>query len=604
MSRLTVVARKRRTYDDDQIKDLKDQIAILKSYTEQLEHGTQIGAQNALEFKSLDNEADAGNEHGSESGEGDYCDSAGDISPSAPRGVADLDGRLPHAVDELSRLLWTTHIGREGETSFQGPSGNFSFQQPSVSRATFLAGVVDDTDADPMAQYYIHNADIKQDLATSFMEHINTYHFFVDKDFDQTLLFDPQNPLPLQFLHAAILAAGSCYTRNASSATAGRAFATFAESVALECCREHPSDQVISGLAILSWMKLSLEENHMGWMYNAMAASLVIHLGLHYPLAINLDKTQTERAPFKAAKQRIFWSVCLMDRIATVMLGRNCAIPWRRIRVAFPDLVEQDKGREVETIFALQCQLSFLFDKYMDQIYAFDFDDKDPSSQLQLLMGARDALFRFQDEMSEHCPMRAPDAPSGACLLHTWFHMSMMLIHRPFLGVSHADSVRRVAFRATTTAATSCTRVLRNMTKTLDLSKMPFYLVHHVLTTAISHLINATSLDDRMRRTSANGLKTCLEVLDLLKGTWHARASHAVVAIQEIAHRWHVVAALPINFSEPLPGGAAHSTELNGNQDDLNMQFLAECENIDGFALPSLEFGGLDPFLELNDTFW
>jgi hypothetical protein len=562
-----------------------------------LESNAEASTLGDLEEKSIEHGAVFEEENDDASGEGEDCDLADSSHIPSSRSAADVDGRLPHAVDELSRLLWTTHIGKEGEASFQGPSGSFAFQQPTASRRDNVTELPDAGHADPMAQHYIHDADIKHGLASAFHEHVNAYHHFVDASFDQKALFDPKNPLPLQFLHATVLAAGSCYTENASAVAAGDAFTAFAESIALECCREHPSDQVISGLAILSWLKLSREENHMGWMYNSMAASLVIHLGLHFPFPAGTTNTQSTREPLEGTKSRTFWSVSILDRMATLMLGRNCAIPWRRIKVPFPEICEQAEGRENETAFALQCRLSYLFDKYMDQIYTFDFDDQDPHSQLQLLMSARDALLGFQTRMNECCPMlvsiTSRSKPSAAaCLLYTSYYMSMILIHRPFLGVSHTETVRRVAFRTMTTAANASTKVLRNLMphhSPETISKMPFPLVHHVLTTVVSHLINATSSDDRMRRTSASGLRTCLKALELLEGTWRARASRAIAAIQELANRWHVVTALPINFSEPLVGSVANMDELGRSQDDFVFQGLGQYGNIDGFVIPAFD---------------
>jgi hypothetical protein len=570
-----------------------------------LESNAEASTLGDLEEKSIEHGAAFEDENDGASGDGEDYDLADSSHTHPSRSAADVDGRLPHAVDELSRLLWTTQIGKEGEASFQGPSGSFAFQQPTATRRDNVTELPDAGHADPMAQHYIHNVNIKQGLAAAFTEHINTYHHFVGASFDQKALFDPKNPLPLQFLHATVLAAGSCYTENASAVAAGDALTAFAESIALECCREHPSDQVISGLAILSWLKLSREENHMGWVYNSMAASLVIHLGLHFPFPAGATNTQSTREPLEGTKSRTFWSVSILDRMATLMLGRNCAIPWRRIKIPFPEICEQAEGRENETAFALQCRLSYLFDKYMDQIYTFDFDDQDPHSQLQLLMSARDALLGFQTHMNECCPMPASTTsnskPSAAaCLLYTSYYMSMILIHRPFLSVSHTDTVRRVAFRTMTTAANASTKVLRNLMhyhSPETISKMPFPLVHHVLTTAVSHLINATSSDDRLRRTSASGLRTCLKALELLEGTWRARAPRAIAAIQELANRWHVVTALPINFSEPLVGSVVANTDgLGRGQEDFVFQGLGEYGNIDGFVIPAFDLSEPDGF--------
>jgi hypothetical protein len=217
-------------------------------------------------------------------------------------------------------------------------------------------------------------------------------------------------------------------------------------------------------------------------------------------------------------------------------------------------------------------------------------------------MSARDALLGFQTHMNECCPMPASTTSNSnpnaaACLLYTLYYMSMILIHRPFLGVSQTDTVRRVAFRTMTTASNASTKVLRNLMHYHSpeiISKMPFPLVHHVLTTAVSHLINATSSDDRLRRTSASGLRTCLKALELLEGTWRARASRAIAAIQELANRWHVVTALPINFSEPLVGSVANMDELGRGQDDFVFQGLGQYGNIDGFVIPAFDLSEPD----------
>jgi hypothetical protein len=182
---------------------------------------------------------------GNEVGSAHSFGRTGDSHTNVPHDAFETGRRLPDAIDELSSLLWTTHIGVEGETSFQGPSGNFSRQQPSNRSRT---SVDNSAEQDPMVQKYIHDMGFKKSMATTFMEYVNKYHFFVDEGFDQTAIFNPGDPFPVQFLHSTILAAGSCYTTEPAAASAGNAFANFAERIALECCKKHPSHQVIGGM--------------------------------------------------------------------------------------------------------------------------------------------------------------------------------------------------------------------------------------------------------------------------------------------------------------------------------------------------------------------
>ena len=112
--RLTLTSRKRKPHDDDQIKALEDQIAILKSYARHLQSNAEASTLGDLEDKSIEHEASVQDENDGASGEGEYDGLADSSCTPTSRSAADLDGRLPHAVDELSRLLWTTHIGKEG----------------------------------------------------------------------------------------------------------------------------------------------------------------------------------------------------------------------------------------------------------------------------------------------------------------------------------------------------------------------------------------------------------------------------------------------------------------------------------------------------------
>jgi hypothetical protein len=90
-----------------------------------------------------------------------------------------------------------------------------------------------------------------------------------------------QLDLPEQLLLSAILAAGARPVGQPDSCHAGRIYASYAESLALTCCKDSPSLNVIRALSIMSWYEISLDRVNTGWLYNSMAAALAVHLGLH-----------------------------------------------------------------------------------------------------------------------------------------------------------------------------------------------------------------------------------------------------------------------------------------------------------------------------------
>lgn len=472
--------------------------------------------------------------------------------------------RLPSAIDEISNMLWTLQVGDGGQTSFQGPSGNLCFPQSTEQKSGTQHVRADAPYLDVTRQNWVHDPGLNQSLVDLYMEHVNPYHFFIEDLPNVAMLTESDTPLQLRFLQATILAAGALYANDAQTVLAGQAFEVYAENIALKCCRDCPSLGVLRGLAILSWLELSHGNDNMGWMYNCMAASLALHLGLHVIGLSELQGSQAISLESRLSRIRAFWSFFLLDRMATSLLGRNCALPWRRVRVPALDL--GGPLIEAERAFTLQCRLWYLHDQYMDQIYAFEFVDLDVSGQSKLLLNARDALLTFRTTIVEQFPINAQEPNKHACLLHLSYQMSLTLIHRPFLRESHDRQTRHLALRSITASADAFARLIKILKRSFDISRMPFFLVHHVLTAAVSHLFNATTSSPRLRRMSVSGVRVCIEALEELRKTWQVRASHAIHVVQELAARWKVVSALPIHLSYPLQAGPVCPVDTMPNE--------------------------------------
>jgi hypothetical protein len=280
---------------------------------------------------------------------------------------------LPSAVDEIGAMMWKVQIGEEGETSFIGPSGNFCFSSANTksthdclpSKDTITSS--DSTNSD----FHLNNPATVNCLCNLFSVYLNPFHQFVEASTLINLPSQSPNDLSFDFLRSAVCAAGACFADRSDLREVGESFALHAENIALRCCRLYPNLITIQALTILCWRGLSLEHENMAWLYNSMAASLCIHLGLHVGSLEHLNDTSGR---LKASNEqqslriRTLWQFFLIDRISTSLLGRQCTLPWRRIKTPFLDSTFTFTPSQEIIAFDHQCKLWFLHDRYMDQM--------------------------------------------------------------------------------------------------------------------------------------------------------------------------------------------------------------------------------------------
>jgi hypothetical protein len=74
-----------------------------------------------------------------------------------------------------------------------------------------------------------------------------------------------------------------------------------------------------------------------------------------------------------------------------------------------------------------------------------------------------------------------------------------------------------MAVQSLPASAGSITSLLREYRKFGFLPTAPFFVVHHVLTAAIMHLLSTTSSDDNLRRRSIHRFRECIGALEDMK---------------------------------------------------------------------------------------
>ncbi|KAF5644494.1 Nudix hydrolase [Fusarium sp. NRRL 52700] len=499
----------RKQRESELVSSLEDQVLALKDYVRKLE--AACGYANLPNFSpnSLD-----------------------DLGAS----TVPEDDSQSSAINDVSSMMWRMNLHGSGETSFVGPSGSFCFP--------FSGHCIETQSTSPEAEESV------QVLLDLFRQHINSVHHFVPTQAFETL--KAPESLDGELLQTSILAAASLFTNSQ-----GQVYADRAEAIVMKCCRTMPNVVTVQALAILTWRELALENENNAWLYNSMAASLVVHLGLH-----------------------TFWSVFLMDRISTSMLGRNCIIPWRRVR-ATPYLKACSTPAPEDTVFGAHCQMWFIHDRYMDRIYSFEFAELEHFERHQLLSEARDHHMNFFRQMGRDLELRKNNMDPQVILLHMVYNMSLLLMHRPYLREPKDSTAHQLSIRTNMTSAHALARLIRQYDKEAKIENAPFFAIHCILTAAVSLLLNATSTNSTIRGQSVHRFRVCVDALDKMK-RW-TRARRGLLLLRELANRWKVVSALPMRYSVPLtaPQEAPADSDLDWGMLFANLDEPLNLDTID-----------------------
>jgi hypothetical protein len=142
--------------------------------------------------------------------------------------------------------------------------------------------------------------------------------------------------------------------------------------------------------------------------------------------------------------------------------------------------------------------------------------------------------------------------PPSVIWFNMAYHAAVLLIHRPFLNEPKGSYTLNFALRSATSAANSISHIVRTYSKCSNFSAVGPQIVDYILSAAVIHLLNATSGRTALGRQSANGLKTCLTALLDMDSKWKIRVELSIRKIQELAHKWSVVWALPLQVSQPF----------------------------------------------------
>ncbi|CZR63610.1 uncharacterized protein PAC_13507 [Phialocephala subalpina] len=568
----TVETRKRKQFDAEYLSVLEEQVSTLRAQVADLQH-TQIvlpSQESDVPPPTTSKLSDLSRPLRSsevvslrtESSEEDSSMLQLDQVPQQTNRVAELS-LSSTAIDDLSALVWRMNIGEKGKPTFIGPSGNFCV--PSSAD-----GLADRSGARRAPQMDLghpipdvcYDLAIKTRLCSLFFSQLNPIHQFLSPSVQLAPDLYPFDDLSWTILHSAIFAAGALFSTVEEDRDAGKEFATCIDISSVQACREQPSLLMVQALSITAWRELSLEHNSSASIYLSMAGGLAVDLGLHVIGLDALSESKSSRtllAEEREIRLRSFWAFFLVDRIAATMLGRNCIIPWRRVEVPLLHSDLHHSASVDEVVFSHQCRLWQLHDNFMDQIYSFEFKALQFIHRNRLLLSARAELLAFKQHMPSllHLPTSSSNTkpPRSILFLHMSYQTSLLLIHRPYLREPPESSSFTLALATMSSAATRITQYtqvfykhyLQHKSGVEPTPVLPF-IIHHVLTASIMHLLLATARTSARISVARRNLQICMNVLSALEPTWPI-ASKAIAQIQELAVQWNIVGALPLKWS-------------------------------------------------------
>ncbi|KAK9414865.1 putative Transcription factor domain-containing protein [Seiridium unicorne] len=625
--------KRRKYWDEEYVASLENQVKTLLAALEVKNAGSSIASGTLVEPSLSKPESDpvsapSQSHHEAES-------TGGPTSGSQNDEPGDPQDRSLAAMEELSVMMWRTNIG-DGVTIISDATADAQHRVEGSEQTEFRDSI---TPPPPKVLLYCQDPGLLRDLATLFLDNINSEHQFTPYRSTDFLEGYPYQSFGETFLHSTILATGAIFSTRSNAKEISEAFAQFAESLVFTCFRQSPTVHVVQGLCIMSWRSLALGRDHFGWIFISMAAGLCVHLRLH---VLALDECEARSWQPQVEDIRTFWMFYLIDRTAISILGRNCVLPWRRVNVPNFEASFDPKTADIAQVsFTWQCKLWFLHDEQMDQIFTPKFEAIPAQQQAHLLVATHEALSNFFKSRDRRLDLRGRETSRHVLFFHMAYQMALLITLPPFLrcfalskGGAKGENAANpnyiiLILRSLTGAASMMIRLVRMYRDAHgeQWKRANPVVIHHLLSAAIVLLMNATSQTTSLKTQSTRWLKICIELLAQLKSPWPDRATKTIKVIRVLADRWGVLGALPLQYSyavEPLPSpdgksnsqeslaagpmssipvpiadeGAFHSNPYSvptfGSMDMSSMSSIGSYTNFDFTVPTTLSFGSED----------
>ncbi|KAH0401512.1 hypothetical protein KCU89_g4085, partial [Aureobasidium melanogenum] len=472
-----------------------------------------------------------------------------------------FESRSSQAMNELSSLMLQLDVADIGEPSFTLSSNK--------AREEILPNIFTARQNPDSYNGAILSTDNQKQLVKCFAGEFNRFHQFLDPHESENLILSipDAKDSDMSFRNSALLAVAAFCSDVPLLNDLQEYFFTKAESLILQSIREKPSDLVVQGLALLAWVELNRGSDSMAYNWIAMATGQVLHLGLHASALKSTRLLHDQNQMIQQRRIRSFWAYFSVDRLVTSSLGMNCTMHWQRVKSpSFTTIVSTTPSVD-EWAHERFCEMWHLWDSCMDQGHAFGWYKLSQAEKEKLVLHSHQTLVKFSEGNDVCLRVHREYMPETAVWLQLAYNAALILIHRPLLSEASTIKLGRFSLTVATTAASTISRILRELGTAQGFIAIAPQVIDYISIAAIMHLLNATSGRNRLGRQSANGLRTCVHALSSMSSRWRTRSHNSLQHIQNLAQRWEVVWALPLQYSQALPPNNNSSTSKTYDSD-------------------------------------
>jgi len=119
------------------------------------------------------------------------------------------------------------------------------------------------------------------------------------------------------------------------------------------------------------------------------------------------------------------------------------------------------------------------------------------------------------------------------------YHTTTILLFRPFGSQKQIAGIPASPWELCTASANSIVTLIKLYRSRYSLRYMVNLSVHMVFTASIIHLVNATSSNDSLRRSSNTALRTCTSAFEEIGKVW-ASASKSLRVVESLQQKWQI----------------------------------------------------------------
>jgi len=132
------------------------------------------------------------------------------------------------------------------------------------------------------------------------------------------------------------------------------------------------------------------------------------------------------------------------------------------------------------------------------------------------------------------------------------YHTTMILLFRPFGSQKQIAGISASPWELCTASANSIVTLLKLYRSRFSLRYMVNLSVYIIFTASIVHLVNATSVNESLQRSSKNALAVCVSGFEEIGEVW-VSALKSLSVVKSLQQKWQLKTSSPTEEVAPQP---------------------------------------------------